>query len=339
MLSLTWVVYVYRDILPLGTTTRSPADAHEGTFLWAKFAILTIATIVIPVLVPRPPLNTVRLVNMRYATLYFSYAHWAAAGPGGDFEQGAERRVVRAQDVQLAERDRREGAPGEAPPARRAAPARALGLYCCPRGRKLEGAYCYPTIVTESWWSLEVGCELTCAVRGSISTRCKRSRSGISSGASSLYFVSPVPPFMNNRQALTTPSRPGVRARRAPHRRHSKSRARRPPIHPSPTTAAVSLTRTPLFSAVYHRPDVAARDAGHPRVARGRERVDDPAVGLARGPLPWAARRDGVRGVVWVDDGQSRFSALALVLCISTFVRDCRELTIMSWCAVIHRTG
>ncbi|KAH9894788.1 multidrug resistance-associated ABC transporter [Cubamyces lactineus] len=58
VLSVTWAVYVYRDVLPLGTTTRSPADAHEGTLLWAKFAILTIAATVIPILVPRPPLNT-----------------------------------------------------------------------------------------------------------------------------------------------------------------------------------------------------------------------------------------------------------------------------------------
>ncbi|KAI0328372.1 multidrug resistance-associated ABC transporter [Cubamyces sp. BRFM 1775] len=58
VLLLTWVVYLWRDVLPLGTTTRSPADAHEGTLLWAKFAILTVAAIIIPVLIPRPPLNT-----------------------------------------------------------------------------------------------------------------------------------------------------------------------------------------------------------------------------------------------------------------------------------------
>ncbi|KAI0656583.1 multidrug resistance-associated ABC transporter [Cubamyces menziesii] len=57
VLLLTWAVYVYRDVIPLGTTTRSPADAHEGTLLWVKFAVLTISAIVIPVLVPRPPLD------------------------------------------------------------------------------------------------------------------------------------------------------------------------------------------------------------------------------------------------------------------------------------------
>ena len=61
VLLLTWAVYVYRDVIPLGTTTRSPADAHEGTLLWAKFAVLTVAAIVIPVLVPRPALDAVRI--------------------------------------------------------------------------------------------------------------------------------------------------------------------------------------------------------------------------------------------------------------------------------------
>ncbi|KAI0819311.1 multidrug resistance-associated ABC transporter [Trametes gibbosa] len=53
VLILTWVVYVYRDIVPLATTTINPADADEGVLLWVKMAILTEAAVFIPLFMPR----------------------------------------------------------------------------------------------------------------------------------------------------------------------------------------------------------------------------------------------------------------------------------------------
>lgn len=49
----TWIVYVYRDVLPLTTYTLSPADATEGIICWAKLIVLTYATVVVPLVIPR----------------------------------------------------------------------------------------------------------------------------------------------------------------------------------------------------------------------------------------------------------------------------------------------
>ncbi|KAI0373552.1 P-loop containing nucleoside triphosphate hydrolase protein [Pilatotrama ljubarskyi] len=54
VLLLTWVVYVYRDVIPLATTTLVPKDADEGVLLWIKLLILTGAAVIIPLLVPHP---------------------------------------------------------------------------------------------------------------------------------------------------------------------------------------------------------------------------------------------------------------------------------------------
>ncbi|OCH85242.1 hypothetical protein OBBRIDRAFT_807663, partial [Obba rivulosa] len=53
VLVATWAVYVYRDVWPLATFTLSPLDASEGWMLWTKFAILSIAGVVIPLTAPR----------------------------------------------------------------------------------------------------------------------------------------------------------------------------------------------------------------------------------------------------------------------------------------------
>ncbi|KAI0941922.1 hypothetical protein AcV7_002478 [Taiwanofungus camphoratus] len=59
VLFLCWAVYVYRDIWPLATFTLKPVDAAEGGILWTKIALLTIATVVVPLCMPRQyiPLN------------------------------------------------------------------------------------------------------------------------------------------------------------------------------------------------------------------------------------------------------------------------------------------
>ncbi|KAI8994066.1 multidrug resistance-associated ABC transporter [Trametes punicea] len=54
VLFLTWVVYAYRDVLPLATTTLQPADAEQGPLLWVKLVVLTIAAVIIPCFIPQP---------------------------------------------------------------------------------------------------------------------------------------------------------------------------------------------------------------------------------------------------------------------------------------------
>lgn len=53
VLLVTWGVYFYRDAWPLATVTLQPRDAAEGLFLWLKFAVLTVAAIVVPIFSPR----------------------------------------------------------------------------------------------------------------------------------------------------------------------------------------------------------------------------------------------------------------------------------------------
>ncbi|CCM01863.1 uncharacterized protein FIBRA_03934 [Fibroporia radiculosa] len=49
----TWLIYVYRDAWPLATVPLTPLDAAEGTLLWAKFAVLTLAAVLVPLFIPR----------------------------------------------------------------------------------------------------------------------------------------------------------------------------------------------------------------------------------------------------------------------------------------------
>ena len=53
ILVLVWSAYVYRDVYPLATLDRVPADSAEGPFFYAKFSLLTIAAVFIPLFVPR----------------------------------------------------------------------------------------------------------------------------------------------------------------------------------------------------------------------------------------------------------------------------------------------
>ena len=48
----TWIVYVYRDVYPLGTFTLKPLDLHEGWLMWAKFGVLTFAALTVPSFIP-----------------------------------------------------------------------------------------------------------------------------------------------------------------------------------------------------------------------------------------------------------------------------------------------
>ncbi|KIP03522.1 hypothetical protein PHLGIDRAFT_534840 [Phlebiopsis gigantea 11061_1 CR5-6] len=53
VLLVPWLVYVYRDVWPLATYYLTPADSAEGSVLWIKFSVLTLAAVVVPLVVPR----------------------------------------------------------------------------------------------------------------------------------------------------------------------------------------------------------------------------------------------------------------------------------------------
>ena len=52
-LFLVWSAYLYRNVWPLATVDRVPADTAEGPFLWAKLALLSVAGVILPVVAPR----------------------------------------------------------------------------------------------------------------------------------------------------------------------------------------------------------------------------------------------------------------------------------------------
>ncbi|KAF9458727.1 P-loop containing nucleoside triphosphate hydrolase protein [Collybia nuda] len=53
LLLVTFAVYFYRDIFPLMTYNRVPMDISQGWTLWVKIALLTLISVVIPLLIPR----------------------------------------------------------------------------------------------------------------------------------------------------------------------------------------------------------------------------------------------------------------------------------------------
>jgi hypothetical protein len=53
VLFTAFAVYTYRDVWPLATYGHGPVDIAEGSLLWAKLAVLTVAAVIIPLLIPR----------------------------------------------------------------------------------------------------------------------------------------------------------------------------------------------------------------------------------------------------------------------------------------------
>ena len=64
LLFASLAINAYRNIWPLATYTKVPADIHDGAFLWIKIALLLIGAILIPLFSPRKytPLNPEVLV-------------------------------------------------------------------------------------------------------------------------------------------------------------------------------------------------------------------------------------------------------------------------------------
>lgn len=53
LLVVTFLVYFYRDLFPLTTYNRKPLDISDGWVLWAKLIMLTLISVVIPLVIPR----------------------------------------------------------------------------------------------------------------------------------------------------------------------------------------------------------------------------------------------------------------------------------------------
>ncbi|GLB36501.1 putative atp-binding cassette [Lyophyllum shimeji] len=79
-------VYFYRDLFPLATYTQSPRDISEGRLLWAKIAVLSLASIAIPLLVPRQyipvdPKNPMAVPNPERTAPLLSLATYSFLDP------------------------------------------------------------------------------------------------------------------------------------------------------------------------------------------------------------------------------------------------------------------
>ncbi|KAI0633977.1 P-loop containing nucleoside triphosphate hydrolase protein [Trametes polyzona] len=55
ILTVSWAVYLYRDVWPLATAGQSPFDLSEGKILWAKIALLSLSGVMVPLFTPRKP--------------------------------------------------------------------------------------------------------------------------------------------------------------------------------------------------------------------------------------------------------------------------------------------
>ncbi|KAJ7284876.1 P-loop containing nucleoside triphosphate hydrolase protein [Mycena rebaudengoi] len=78
VLFFAFAVYAYRDILPLATFTRVPADLTEGPILWAKISLLFAAAVVVPLFTPRQyipvdPLNPTEKPNPEQTASIISF--------------------------------------------------------------------------------------------------------------------------------------------------------------------------------------------------------------------------------------------------------------------------
>ncbi|KAF9526535.1 multidrug resistance-associated ABC transporter [Crepidotus variabilis] len=72
------VVYVFRDLWPLATFDKQPADLAEGKLLWLKLFVLFATGVVVPVFMSKPyvpidPNNPMAIVNPEQTSSLFSY--------------------------------------------------------------------------------------------------------------------------------------------------------------------------------------------------------------------------------------------------------------------------
>ncbi|KZP10497.1 hypothetical protein FIBSPDRAFT_963101 [Athelia psychrophila] len=86
LLLATFVVYVYRDVWPLATFTKTPEDASEGPLLWVKISLLGITSVVIPLVKPRlyvpaDPLNLASAPNAEQTASILSFAFYSFLDP------------------------------------------------------------------------------------------------------------------------------------------------------------------------------------------------------------------------------------------------------------------
>ncbi|KAJ6483340.1 hypothetical protein C8R45DRAFT_1001139 [Mycena sanguinolenta] len=79
-------VYIYRDVIPLITSTGVPEDLGEGWRLWAKIALLVVTAVIIPLFtpgqyIPVDPLNPQPIPNPEQTASLFSFAFYHFLDP------------------------------------------------------------------------------------------------------------------------------------------------------------------------------------------------------------------------------------------------------------------
>ncbi|KAI0693031.1 hypothetical protein BC835DRAFT_1520746 [Cytidiella melzeri] len=79
-------LYAYRDVWPLMTLTRTPADEAEGQILWAKIALITFVSVILPLFEPYPyiPVNPSEpspVVNPEQTASLFSFLLYTFLDP------------------------------------------------------------------------------------------------------------------------------------------------------------------------------------------------------------------------------------------------------------------
>ncbi|PIL29335.1 ATP-binding cassette transporter [Ganoderma sinense ZZ0214-1] len=85
ILVLVWSMYLYRDVYPLVTLDKTPVDLAEGPVLYAKFALLTVAAVLVPSFIPRKyvPVNPKEVLepNPEQTTSIASLLSFTFLGP------------------------------------------------------------------------------------------------------------------------------------------------------------------------------------------------------------------------------------------------------------------
>lgn len=71
ILALTFGVYMYRDVFPLGAVSGTPQDDSDGILSWIRIALLGVAGLLIPLLTPRRYTPVDPLVSFAQLRDYF----------------------------------------------------------------------------------------------------------------------------------------------------------------------------------------------------------------------------------------------------------------------------
>ncbi|KAF8885698.1 multidrug resistance-associated ABC transporter [Gymnopilus junonius] len=86
VLLIAFGVYLYRDIWPLATYTKTSVDISDGYLLWTKLSVLTFTAVIVPLFIPRQyipvdPKNPMEVLNMEQTASLFSLMTYSFLDP------------------------------------------------------------------------------------------------------------------------------------------------------------------------------------------------------------------------------------------------------------------